>query len=238
VITGAALCPAPPLLARELTGLDPVVPELRSACAAAVERLSQGKPEVIVVAGAAASTGTWDAGSQLDLAAFAPAMARVGTRGLPLSLGLGALLLDQAGYQGRRILQAVGVHEPAGACLRLGARLRNSGERTALLAMGDGSARRSLKAPGYLDARAAAFDADVERAISEGDLDALQRVDHKLARDLMATGWPVWQVLSGAMHHLAPTTEVLYADDPFGVAYLVAYFTPRRAPLSGPSRHS
>jgi len=44
----------------------------------------------------------------------------------------------------------------------------------------------------------------------------------------MATGRPAWQVLSGAMGSLSPTTEVLYADDPFGVAYLVAYLTPGR----------
>ena len=33
MITGAALCPWPPLLVRELTGADPVLPELRAACA-------------------------------------------------------------------------------------------------------------------------------------------------------------------------------------------------------------
>jgi len=43
----------------------------------------------------------------------------------------------------------------------------------ALLVMGDGSARRSLRAPGYLDTRAAAFDAEVERTIRTGELDAL-----------------------------------------------------------------
>jgi len=32
MITAAALCPGPPLLARELTGADSVVPDLREAC--------------------------------------------------------------------------------------------------------------------------------------------------------------------------------------------------------------
>ncbi|MDX6338070.1 MAG: hypothetical protein QOG05_5410, partial [Streptosporangiaceae bacterium] len=35
MITSAALCPGPPLLVRELTGADPVLPELRAACAEA-----------------------------------------------------------------------------------------------------------------------------------------------------------------------------------------------------------
>ena len=39
MIAGVAICPPAPLLARELTGLDPVIPELRQACAAAAERL-------------------------------------------------------------------------------------------------------------------------------------------------------------------------------------------------------
>jgi len=95
--------------------------------------------------------------------------------------------------------------------------------------MGDGSARRSLKAPGYLDPRAAAFDADVKQAVRTGDLGALLRLDQALARDLMATGRPAWQVLAGAMGELVPVTEVLYCGDPFGVAYLVACLQPGSA---------
>jgi aromatic ring-opening dioxygenase LigB subunit len=105
---------------------------------------------------------------------------------------------------------------------KLGADLGDAGGRTALLVMGDGSARRSLKAPGYLDPRAAGFDAEVERAVRAGELGALLRLDQALARDLMVTGRPAWQVLAGAMRDLAPAAEVLYRGAPFGVAYLVA----------------
>jgi len=94
--------------------------------------------------------------------------------------------------------------------------------------MADGSARRTLKAPGYLDDRAVAFDAEVERAVRAGDLSALQRLDQRLARDLMATGWPAWQVLSGALTGQIHDAEVLYCDAPFGVGYLVAYLRLRR----------
>jgi hypothetical protein len=223
MIVAAALCPAPPLLARELTGGEAVLPELREACGEATRRLLRAEPEVIAVVGAAAETGLWNPASRLDLSAFAPA-ARVpaGTPELPSSLGLGALLLDQAGYAGRRILQAVGPDEPAAACVELGERLARPAERIALLVMADGSARRSRRAPGHLDERSAGFDAAVERAIRAGDLGALAAVDPALARELMATGRPAWQVLSGAMRALRPAADVLYAGDPFGVAYLVA----------------
>ena len=89
--------------------------------------------------------------------------------------------------------------------------------------MADGSACRSLRAPGYLDPRAAAFDAALERAVRTGDLGSLQAMDHGLARELLATARPGWQVLAGAMPGRAAATEILYADDPFGVFYLVAW---------------
>ncbi len=70
-------------------------------------------PDVVVVTGPAAGTAEWDPGSHLDLSAYAPALGPSGRPGLPLALGLGARLLDQAGYTGRRILQAVSEAEPA-----------------------------------------------------------------------------------------------------------------------------
>jgi hypothetical protein len=171
---------------------------------------------------------------------------------LPLSLGLGAMLLDQAGYRGLRRLVAVGQAEPTDACAALGVGLATKAVRTALLVMGDGSARRTLKAPGHLDPRAEPFDAHVERAVRTGRLSALLDLDEALARDLMATGRPAWQVLAGAMTDGAGVddagaaeggraeggradtaeldgagaAEVLYRDDPFGVAYLVACLHP------------
>jgi hypothetical protein len=53
-------------------------------------------------------------------------------------------------------------------------------------------------------------------------MDALLALDPALARDLMATGRPAWQVLAGALAGTPVSTEIRYADDPFGVFYLVA----------------
>lgn len=235
MIISAALCPAPPLLVRELTGADPVVPELRQACRDAAAGLLRRLPDVIVVVGAGEQTATWDGAAGLDVSRFAPGIGRAGRDApegapvLPLPLGLGARLLDQAGHTGPRVLQLVGEDEPAGRCAELGARIARSAGRVALLAMADGSARRGPRAPGYFDARSGPFDAEVERAIRVGDLKALLALDQDLARDLMATGRPAWQVLAGALQGTEPATEISYRDDPFGVAYLVASLAVRHS---------
>ena len=126
---------------------------------------------------------------------------------------------------------AAAAAEP-GDCLRLGRDLAEAAPRVALLAVGDGSARRSASAPGYLDERAAPFDEAVERAVRDGDLPALAALDPALAADLLAVGRPAWQALAGALS--APyaataarlRTEILYSDAPLGVAYLVATLIP------------
>jgi hypothetical protein len=107
VIVAAALCASPPLLHPALTGRDVVLPELRAACAEAVARLLGEDPETVVVVGPAVATGEWEPDGVLDSTAFAPGAASGGSgRGsLPLSLGLGAMLLDQAGYRGPRRLR-------------------------------------------------------------------------------------------------------------------------------------
>jgi hypothetical protein len=276
VIVAAAICPCPPLLARELTGQAEVLPELRAACAAAVGSLTAASPDVIIVAGPDEETASWDPDGRLDFAAYAPGYDAPGQRGgasgypsdtsatragaaavtLPLSLGIGARLLDEAGYAGPRALRGIGALAEPGYCLRVGSQLARSAPRVALLAMGDGSARRSVSAPGYLDERAAPFDAAVERAVRDADLAALAALDPALAADLMAAGRPAWQLLAGALRTVAADGDgaadvgaadvgadgsadgegrppgpiqarVLYCDAPFGVAYLVATLAPR-----------
>jgi hypothetical protein len=247
MITAAALCPSPPLLAREVTGRDPVVPELRQACAEAVGRLVRCEPDVIAVVGPAPVTARWPVDRRLDLSGFAPHAVSAdmpepvgapdaagapdavgapdaagapeaagapnaagapapeqprppaGHPPLPLPLGLGTRLLDQAGYTGARVLEAVGYDEPTAGCAALGEQIAASGGRVGLLIMADGSARRGPRAPGYLDERAAAFDAAVEDAVRDGDLGALLDIDPALARELLAAGRPAWQVLAGAV---------------------------------------
>jgi hypothetical protein len=239
MIVAAVLSPSPPLLAGELTGQADVLPELRAACAQAVTALLAADPDVVAVVGPAETTGTWDPAGRLGLDHYAPALRPGGPPGtgagpvpppLPLALGIGALLLGNAGYAGPRIMQGIAASESAAGCLELGEKIAAASPRVALLAVGDGTARLSASAPGYLDERAAPFDAAVTRAVRDGDLAALAAIDPGLAADLMAAGRPAWQVLAGALlsdGSPAARTDIRYCDAPLGVAYLVATFTPR-----------
>jgi hypothetical protein len=249
VIVSAAICPSAPLLARELTGQAGLagragqrpepLRELRDACAAALAALLAAAPDLVVVTGPTAVTADFGHRGRLDLAPYAPALRRAsdGEPALPLSLGIGARLLDEAGYAGPRSFRGIGVSAPAEDCLRLGRQIAASarcfpGQRIALLAVGDGSARRSVSAPGYLDERAAPFDESVTRAVRDGEPAALAALDQELAADLMADGRAAWQVLAGALTAEGATSrglrgDVLYADAPLGVAYLAAVLTPR-----------
>jgi hypothetical protein len=280
VITSAALCPGPPLLVRELTGADPVLPELRAACAEAVATLLRDRPEVVAVVGPGPVTSPWPGDGRLNVAAFGglPAAATdaadphaatpddadphaatpnaatpddaalddaalddaalddaalddaAARPALPPGPGIGAYLLDQAGYRGERLIWSVSADEPVAGCRKLGADLAGRDTKTGLLVIGDGSARRGPRAPGHFDERAAAFDAAAERAVRAGDTRALLDLDPGLARDLMATGRAAWQVLAGALEGCTSlSVEVPYAADPFGVAYLVATLRPSGA---------
>lgn len=230
MILAAVLCPWTPLLVGELTGGEVILPDLRGACAEATGRLVRAKPELVVVVGPGTRTQRWDPQSRLDLSVFAPALGRTGDPALPPAIGLGAFLLDQAGYRGRRVLQEVAEQEMTATCAELGEAIGTEAERVGLLAMGDGSARRSRRAPGDFDERAAEFDAGVEQALRRCDLDALFAISPALASDLMATGRPAWHVLAGAMQPTASATEVLYTGAPLGVTYMVVFISARQDP--------
>lgn len=225
MIASAALCPATPLLARELSGREPVLAELREACADALKVLLDGGPRAIVVVAPAADTAAHHPAGRLAAARFAPALGDASGPVLPTALGLGARLLDEAGWDGPRVLQSVAANESPRACQALGARLASGNPGAALLVLGDGSARRSPAAPGHFDPRAEQFDALVGQAFAAADTEALMSLDPGLADELMAIGRPAWQVLAGAV---APGRrgDLRYADAPLGVGYLVAVISP------------
>ncbi|MGF7239128.1 MAG: hypothetical protein ACQSGP_29860 [Frankia sp.] len=121
---------------------------------------------------------------------------------LPLSLSVGAWLLSAAGVPrpgapvvgGFTISADTSPEQAAG----YGTRLGDVADRVAMLVMGDGSARRTPKAPGGFDERAEAFDASVATALAAGDPAGLLALDPALGRELLAAGRASWQVLAGA----------------------------------------
>jgi hypothetical protein len=95
-----------------------------------------------------------------------------------------------------------------------------------LLVMGDGSARRSTSAPGYLDDRAGAFDRATVDALASGD-PARLRLDVALGADLLAAGPPAWNAAAGLLGTRRYAAEILYDDAPYGVGYFVAVWSAR-----------
>jgi hypothetical protein len=120
-----------------------------------------------------------------------------------------------------------GAAQPAG--LRIAGHLLESvgfrgtvaeGADAPLLVVANGSATRSEKAPGHLDARAAAFDESLESALVGGDASALAAVDPALAEELWCHDAPAFHTLASVLPPGA-TGSVHYADDPYGVQYWV-----------------
>ncbi len=107
-------------------------------------------------------------------------------------------------------------------CAGLGAEIGGGSERVALLVMGDGSACRTLKAPGYLDERAAPFDAGPHAPWATRTSAPSRALDAGLARELQASGRAPWQVLAGAAEGAGLDGTLLYDEAPYGVGYLVA----------------
>jgi hypothetical protein len=130
-----------------------------------------------------------------------------GARPLPLSLLIGAWLVPGADR-----FVSIAADAPPEECAELGATLAAEG-RVGLLIMGDASACRNEKAPGYFDPRAEPFDRAVADALADVDVGALRDLDHRLAADLRAAGPGAAATFKGT---------VLFDEAPYGVGYLVA----------------
>jgi hypothetical protein len=224
VIVGATLCPGPPLLAAEVSGTDVEAARLRESVAAALASLIAIELDSVAVVGWAERAGAWPGQARADLRSYGPPVPRP-SQVAPLSVGIGALMLDRTGYDGPLLLRTVTAASTVDECRVVASQLGASAERVGLLVVADGSARRTVKAPGYFDPRAQPYDQSVEEAVASGKLDALHDLDHHLAAELMVSGWAPLQVLAAAFADDRPQTKILYADAPFGVGYLVATLT-------------
>jgi hypothetical protein len=176
--------------------LDAGTPDLRTALATALAQLGDDT----VVVGAAPAPGWWT--GSVDLTPYG-VPGEPAADPLPLALAVGAHLAPHARLWG------VPTEELPAA--------------SSYLVVGDGTAKRTLKAPGHLDDRAEGFDAAVVAALAAGDPAALGALDAHLAAELWVAGLAAWGAaasLSGPWQ-----AEVLYADAPYGVGYVVATWT-------------
>ncbi|MFD9354579.1 hypothetical protein [Streptomyces sp. NPDC060031] len=232
MLVAAAVCPAPPMLVPEVAaGAAAELGAARTACSDALAVLAASRPDLLVVVGAAdpEHRGSYPQGARGTFHGFGVGadvqlgQGEEGPRLLPPSLAVGAWLLGRAGW-GAAPVEGLGVEDAleTARCLDAGRELAARDDRVALLVMGDGSACRTLKAPGYLDERAAAFDAAAGRALGAADVPALTALDAGLASELQAAGRAPWQVLAGAAEGAGLAGRLLFEDAPYGVGYFVA----------------
>ncbi|MBF9133256.1 hypothetical protein I0C86_30470 [Plantactinospora sp. S1510] len=219
--------------ARELDGL-------RTACADVIGRLLATGPDTILVLGPGAGTvrhGESDHGSLrpygLDrVVSLGAAGTPVGPADLPLSLLVGAWLLHRAGARGRRGGQSIAPDASVDECRRIGGDLTEEpDDRVALLVMGDGSACRGERSPGYDDPAAEPYDDAVAAALAGADATALLGLDPELSARLRVTGRTAWQALAAAVARTGVPWQgdLSYYAAPYGVSYFVANWTPVRS---------
>ncbi|WP_410820846.1 hypothetical protein [Micromonospora sp. 050-3] len=231
-LVAAAVCPHPPLLVPEVAGAAaPELDDLRAACDTSVRRLLATDPDIVVLVGTGPVTGPirtpatgslqpWGVDLDVPLVPGQPDRGAV----LPLSLTIGSWLLARHGTPPPVIAVQVAADAGPAELAALAQEVGAAGDRVASLVLGDGSACRGEKAPGYDDARALPYDRGVAAALADADLDALLDLDPVVSTELKAAGRAPWQVLAGAARAAGGgwRGELLHDSAPYGVAYFVA----------------
>lgn len=235
MLVAAAVLPHPPLLVPEVAaGAAAELAELRAGCDDAVAAVTGAAPGLVVVVGSGSADTEYPEGSVGSLHGYGVDLtvrlgrateASTSAPRLPLAVTVGGWLLARAGWSGAAVGVSVTEGTTSEQAAALGRSLADRASRVGLLVMGDGSARMSEAAPGYVDLRAPGFAAEVAGALATGDPSRLLALDAELARQLLAAGRAPWQVLAGA---IAPpvTARLLHHQAPYGVDYLIATWLP------------
>ena len=237
MLVAAAVLPHPPALVPDVAAgaaheLEPV----RTACAAALQLLQSAELDLVVLVGAGKELATFGPGSVgsftgvgVPMQATLPGGPPDSDARLPLSLTVGSWLLGQRDDWPRLRAESVPQTLTAGDATALGQRWAADAERVAIIAMGDGSAALTVKAPAYLVEGAELWQKRVTQALVDVDVDFIAAIEAEQASRFVAAGRPAWQILAGAAK---ATTGVgrwrgeLWADEsPYGVAYVVATWT-------------
>lgn len=230
MLVAAAVLPHPPLLVPAVAaGAAGELDGLRAACTKAVDAVLEASPSHLVLVASGTGRATFGPGSRGSLAGFGvsvdtavPGAAAANEPVLPLAATVGCWLLNERPVSCPVTVEVVPEHLAPHDATTLGAELAASHERVAILAMGDGSAALTAKAPGYLVPGAADWQADVERLLGGADLAGIRELTVEDAERYRAAGRPAWQVLAGAAAGGDWHGVLLAAEAPYGVGYLVA----------------
>lgn len=218
-LVSAAICPHPMMLIPDIAGdTDRKWRRLRDACLESVRRLNipifgggqaiaWNAPHLVVIVGgddttrsfdpACAYGSLWSSGVRWN---YGWGVDSEDPQPLPLSLTLGYWLMLNSRLGDRGVIvsdgafQAVDFGASSRECVELGRDLAGRAERVAMIVMGEGSTCLTAADWAWNAERGRLSDRHVLRALSDGDADALARIElHGTA-----TGRAAWQVLAGA----------------------------------------
>ena len=231
MLVSAAICPHPPLL---VPGIGPRhdgrLEVLRDACWSALHELRNASPELLVVVGAGTRTEP-DVAGVGDFADYGvPRRVALPGRlpdaasdsGMPLSLCVGAWLLERDGWRGQVAGASVARTATRDECVRLGADTADRADRVALLVMADGAPGHAHDETPLTRSRAGAHDLAFVAAIGSGDPRQILALDDEAAAAAGSDGVKALNVLAGAGADTVFDVDVTYDAAPFGVGYTVA----------------
>jgi len=132
---------------------------------------------------------------------------------------LRAAALAAVGWLGREVTVLADAQGARVAAYLLDA-VAHRGQEPSYLVVGNGSAKRTEKAPGHFDERAEAFDAALGESLRAGR----PAVDAELARELWASVDSIVELAELGLGGLGEA-EVDYDDAPYGVQYWVMRWT-------------
>jgi len=230
VITGVAFIPSTPLLIDQISvDSDEALEHLRYSSMTAVQAVIETDPQVVLIICVGDATGAFRspvsasfAGFGVDIEVSIP-IATVGDQ-VPWTAGIAIHLLNQNGYDREVAVVTIATSEIELASTLLAVPIKSPG-RCALIVVADGSAGRSLKAPGYLIDGADEFDTGVVQAIATADAHALGELDLLEGDRVQAAGVAVWKAVGAAVQGDF-TAHLLFDQAPLGVGYFVATWLP------------
>jgi len=241
MIAGVVFCPQAPLLHPLLApGAAGDLDALRQSCVRAVQQVlgPAGAADAVVVLAGGAPAGAPVARTPLPVApavGLPPGLARFGGPAVARTAGahgdpaaaLGGWLLATAGWVGPAQWLALPDDLTGDDAAAAGAALSADPRRLALLVLGDGSARRGVRAPRADHPDAEATDEAVASALARGDAAGLAALDvvadPARARELAVAGRAAWAVAAAAQAATGPAAgQLLASAAPYGVGYVVA----------------
>lgn len=200
------IVPASPALIPAVSGRTPELEDVRTAAGVATRQLvTTGPGRVVVVAEAAHEA---DETAAVDLREYGVTAASAPALPLPVGYASAAWLLDEAGWDGPRVYTRPGSIDLA--------------DDDGIVVVADGTACRSERAPGHLDARAEDVDDRLSSALAAGDLRVLDDLDDTTVRELMVGGFRALGWLRAAASDQSVSAELDYDGAPLGVGLWVA----------------